>query len=73
MHFHLSLQTMHLLTFLISITLFACMLLFLLSLTDEDYILQFAHPFQRLELLRAQSPCPETITRHVEELSGAAH
>ncbi|KAK1696988.1 hypothetical protein QYE76_013685 [Lolium multiflorum] len=40
---------------------------------NEDYILQFAHPFQRLELLRAQSPCPETITRHVEELSGAAH
>ncbi|CAM0955700.1 unnamed protein product [Alopecurus aequalis] len=40
---------------------------------NEDYILQFAHPFQRLELLRAQSPCPEEITQHVEQLSGATH
>uniref|UniRef100_A0A0D9WG52 Decapping nuclease n=1 Tax=Leersia perrieri TaxID=77586 RepID=A0A0D9WG52_9ORYZ len=37
---------------------------------DEDYILQFAQPFNRLELLRAQSPCPDAITQHVEQLSG---
>jgi RAT1-interacting protein len=35
--------------------------------TDEDYILQFAQPFNRLELLQAQS-CPEEITNHVEQL-----
>lgn len=35
--------------------------------TDEDYILQFTHPFQRLELLQAQS-CPEEITNHVQQL-----
>ncbi|KAL6178473.1 hypothetical protein ACLB2K_049991 [Fragaria x ananassa] len=34
---------------------------------NEDYILQFAPPFQRLELLQAQS-CPEAITNHVEQL-----
>ncbi|GMN30875.1 hypothetical protein TIFTF001_003007 [Ficus carica] len=32
---------------------------------NEDYILQFAPPFNRLELLQAQS-CPEEITNHVE-------
>lgn len=37
------------------------------SLSDEDYILQFAPPFNRLELLQAHS-CPEEITKHVEEL-----
>ena len=41
-------------------------------ITDEDYVLQFVHPFNRLELLRAQSPCPEAITLHVQQLSGAA-
>lgn len=35
--------------------------------SDEDYILQFARPFTRLELLRAQS-CPDVITNHVEQL-----
>ncbi|CAN6337713.1 unnamed protein product [Urochloa humidicola] len=39
---------------------------------NEDYVLQFAHPFNRLELLRAQSPCPEAITLHVQQLPGAA-
>ncbi|CAL4893382.1 unnamed protein product [Urochloa decumbens] len=39
---------------------------------NEDYVLQFVHPFNRLELLRAQSPCPEAITLHVQQLSGAA-
>lgn len=34
---------------------------------NEDYILQFVHPFTRLELLRAQS-CPDAITQHVEQL-----
>ncbi|TXG51254.1 hypothetical protein EZV62_023778 [Acer yangbiense] len=34
---------------------------------NEDYILQFAAPFTRLELLQAQS-CPEAITKHVEQL-----
>ncbi|XP_062073841.1 NAD-capped RNA hydrolase DXO1 isoform X2 [Humulus lupulus] len=34
---------------------------------NEDYILQFAHPFTRLELLQAQS-CPEEITNHVAQL-----
>ncbi|KAL6620194.1 hypothetical protein ACP70R_035333 [Stipagrostis hirtigluma subsp. patula] len=38
---------------------------------NEDYVLQFVHPFNRLELLRAQSPCPEAITFHVQQLSGA--
>jgi RAT1-interacting protein len=48
------------------------MFLFIPWLADEDYILQFVHPFNRLELLRAQSPCPEAITLHVQQLSGAA-
>ncbi|RLN00615.1 hypothetical protein C2845_PM06G22790 [Panicum miliaceum] len=39
---------------------------------NEDYVLQFVHPFNRLELVRAQSPCPEAITLHVQQLSGAA-
>lgn len=34
---------------------------------NEDYILQFAPPFTRLELLQAQS-CPEAITSHVEQM-----
>ncbi|ONK59159.1 uncharacterized protein A4U43_C08F3590 [Asparagus officinalis] len=34
---------------------------------NEDYVLQFVHPFQRLELLRVQS-CPDSITQHVEQL-----
>ncbi|QCD91498.1 decapping nuclease DXO homolog, chloroplastic-like [Vigna unguiculata] len=34
---------------------------------DEDYILQFAPPFNRLELLQAQS-CPDVITSHLELL-----
>lgn len=34
---------------------------------NEDYILQFAPPFTRLELLQAQS-CPDVITNHVEQL-----
>ncbi|KAB1215710.1 hypothetical protein CJ030_MR4G004748 [Morella rubra] len=34
---------------------------------NEDYILQFAPPFTRLELLQAQS-CPEAVTKHVEQL-----
>ncbi|XP_065877628.1 NAD-capped RNA hydrolase DXO1 [Euphorbia lathyris] len=34
---------------------------------NEDYILQFAAPFTRLELLQAQS-CPEPITSHVLQL-----
>lgn len=34
---------------------------------NEDYILQFAPPFNRLELLQAQS-CPAEITNHVEQL-----
>ncbi|KAG2375829.1 Decapping nuclease DXO-like protein [Vigna angularis] len=33
----------------------------------EDYILKFARPFNRLELLRAQS-CPDVITSHLELL-----
>ncbi|KAK1669382.1 hypothetical protein QYE76_057541 [Lolium multiflorum] len=40
---------------------------------NEDYILQRVHPFDRLELLRAQSPCPEAITQHVEQLSGTTN
>ncbi|XVF52461.1 hypothetical protein PTKIN_Ptkin05aG0019900 [Pterospermum kingtungense] len=32
---------------------------------NEDYILQFAPPFNRLELLQAQS-CPDAITNHLE-------
>ncbi|KAM3410270.1 hypothetical protein ACQJBY_002465 [Aegilops geniculata] len=40
---------------------------------NEDYVLQFAHPFHRLELLKAQSPCPEAITLHVEQLTGATN
>ncbi|GFZ16559.1 glycine-rich protein [Actinidia rufa] len=36
-------------------------------LYDEDYILQFAPPFNRLELLQGQS-CPAVITSHVELL-----
>ncbi|XP_027360248.1 decapping nuclease DXO homolog, chloroplastic isoform X1 [Abrus precatorius] len=34
---------------------------------NEDYILQFAPPFNRLELLQAQS-CPDAITSHLELL-----
>ncbi|QCD91497.1 RAT1-interacting protein [Vigna unguiculata] len=34
---------------------------------DEDYILRFARPFNRLELLQAQS-CPDVITSHLELL-----
>uniref|UniRef100_A0A1D1XXH3 Decapping nuclease n=1 Tax=Anthurium amnicola TaxID=1678845 RepID=A0A1D1XXH3_9ARAE len=34
---------------------------------NEDYILQFVPPSQRLELLQAQS-CPDTITAHVAQL-----
>ncbi|KAG8663149.1 NAD-capped RNA hydrolase DXO1 isoform X1 [Manihot esculenta] len=34
---------------------------------NEDYILQFAPPFNRLELLQAQS-CPDAITNHVMQL-----
>lgn len=34
---------------------------------DEDYILQFAPPSQRLELLQANS-CPEVITDHIGQL-----
>ncbi|RDX62864.1 Decapping nuclease DXO-like, chloroplastic, partial [Mucuna pruriens] len=34
---------------------------------DEDYILQFAPPFNRLELLQGQS-CPDVITSHLELL-----
>ncbi|XP_031259511.1 decapping nuclease DXO homolog, chloroplastic [Pistacia vera] len=34
---------------------------------NEDYILQFAPPFNRLELLQAHS-CPDAITKHVQEL-----
>ncbi|KAK1306831.1 hypothetical protein QJS10_CPA10g01036 [Acorus calamus] len=34
---------------------------------NEDYILQFVAPFNRLELLQAPS-CPDTITHHVEQL-----
>ncbi|KAK4761611.1 hypothetical protein SAY87_029495 [Trapa incisa] len=34
---------------------------------NEDYILQFASPFTRLELLQAHS-CPDSITSHVEQL-----
>jgi RAT1-interacting protein len=48
------------------------MLLSIPCLADEDYVLQFVHPFNRLELLRAQAPCPEAITLHVQQLSGAA-
>lgn len=33
----------------------------------EDYILQFAPPFNRLELLQAQS-CPDAITSHLDLL-----
>lgn len=35
--------------------------------SDEDYILQFAPPYTRLELLQAQS-CPAVITSHLELL-----
>lgn len=35
--------------------------------SDEDYILQFAPPFNRLELLQAQS-CPDVITSHLDLL-----
>jgi len=38
---------------------------------DEDYILQFVHPFMRLELLQAQS-CPDAITNHVHLLQNPA-
>ncbi|CAJ2645911.1 unnamed protein product [Trifolium pratense] len=34
---------------------------------NQDYILQFAPPFNRLELLQAQS-CPDVITSHLELL-----
>ncbi|XP_048637988.1 NAD-capped RNA hydrolase DXO1 isoform X1 [Brassica napus] len=34
---------------------------------NEDYTLQFVHPFMRLELLQAQS-CPDAITNHVHLL-----
>ncbi|KAJ8444306.1 hypothetical protein Cgig2_019864 [Carnegiea gigantea] len=34
---------------------------------NEDYILQFAPPFTRLELLQANS-CPDVITYHLEQL-----
>ncbi|XP_071919339.1 NAD-capped RNA hydrolase DXO1-like isoform X1 [Coffea arabica] len=34
---------------------------------NEDYILQFAPPFTRLELLQADS-CPDAITDHVDQL-----
>ncbi|RVX00122.1 Decapping nuclease DXO-like, chloroplastic [Vitis vinifera] len=34
---------------------------------NEDYILQFAPPFTRLELLQAQS-CPDAISNHVQQL-----
>ncbi|CAH8386787.1 unnamed protein product [Eruca vesicaria subsp. sativa] len=34
---------------------------------NEDYTLQFVHPFMRLELLQAQS-CPDSITNHVHLL-----
>ncbi|KAL2902904.1 Decapping nuclease DXO-like protein chloroplastic, partial [Bienertia sinuspersici] len=40
---------------------------FLGAIADEDYILQFAPPFNRLELLQANS-CPAVITDHVQEL-----
>lgn len=33
---------------------------------NEDYILQFAPPFTRLELLQASS-CPDVITHHLEQ------
>lgn len=39
----------------------------LFGIADEDYILQFAAPFTRLELLQAQS-CPQEITDHVQQL-----
>ena len=35
--------------------------------SDEDYILQFAPPFNRLELLQAQS-YPNAISNHVQQL-----
>jgi RAT1-interacting protein len=38
---------------------------------NEDYILQFVHPFMRLELLQAQS-CPDAITNHVHLLQNPA-
>lgn len=38
-----------------------------LLVSDEDYILQFAPPFNRLELLQAHS-CPDVITSHLELL-----
>lgn len=34
---------------------------------NQDYILRFAHPFTRLELLQADS-CPDAIVDHVEQL-----
>lgn len=39
----------------------------ILLVSDEDYILQFAPPFTRLELLQAQS-CPDAISGHVQQL-----
>ncbi|KAI5408278.1 hypothetical protein KIW84_054197 [Lathyrus oleraceus] len=35
---------------------------------NEDYTLQFAPPFHRLELLQTQS-CPDVITSHLELLT----
>lgn len=51
--------------FLINQMINLCVFNFVAS--DEDYILQFAHPYTRLELLQAQS-CPDVITKHVEQL-----
>ncbi|XP_043694844.1 NAD-capped RNA hydrolase DXO1-like [Telopea speciosissima] len=34
---------------------------------NEDYILQFSHPFTRIELLQAQS-CPDVITNHIKAI-----
>ncbi|KMZ68384.1 RAI1 protein [Zostera marina] len=34
---------------------------------NENYVLQFVYPYQRLELLQADS-CPDTITSHIEVL-----
>lgn len=48
-------------------TSFCCRLTSKVLATDEDYILQFAHPFNRLELLQASS-CPDSIAKHVLEL-----
>ncbi|KMT11859.1 hypothetical protein BVRB_5g105550 [Beta vulgaris subsp. vulgaris] len=35
---------------------------------NEDYILQFAAPFTRLELLQANNSCPDVIAHHLELL-----